>query len=249
MDPILFDFLYYKVIPPGEGIRWGIYITDHASAVAGSSSIAYIFNEIGWIIAIGFILLGFFLAAFSQVFIAIREISINTRAAIGMKSVFYKSLSFISKTIQWVGISFGVFGVLLLFASLTGIPQNTAYIYIDTSRSEIHICQVSRRVNEYRSAEKITSFEVERIYAPNPDYPQEAIEANMEGQVKFEVAIDIDGNVTDVQFISGNDIFKETVLATVCQWKYKPYRIYGDNVASPAKFVESYKFFLGNRGK
>lgn len=57
-----------------------------------------------------------------------------------------------------------------------------------------------------------------------PRYPQEALEKNLEGFVKFEVTISPQGDVTNVRVIKAEPpgVFEQAMIDAVKTWKYCP---------------------------
>ncbi len=56
-----------------------------------------------------------------------------------------------------------------------------------------------------------------------PQYPQEAKDQHIQGVVVMQVIIDKEGNVANVQLISGHPMLASAAIDAVKQWKYKPY--------------------------
>ncbi len=56
-----------------------------------------------------------------------------------------------------------------------------------------------------------------------PQYPQEAKDQRIQGVVVMRVIIDKEGNVADIQLISGHPLLAPAAVDAVKQWKYKPY--------------------------
>jgi len=64
----------------------------------------------------------------------------------------------------------------------------------------------------------------------NPVYPPEARDQHIQGVVVLAVKIDNEGNVYDVELISGHPLLAEAAIDAVRQWKYKPYLLNGEPV-------------------
>ena len=60
-----------------------------------------------------------------------------------------------------------------------------------------------------------------------PDYPPDAKQARIQGTVVLRVNIDKEGNVSNIQLISGHPILAPAAIGAVKQWKYKPYLLNG----------------------
>jgi TonB family protein len=61
----------------------------------------------------------------------------------------------------------------------------------------------------------------------NPHYPQEAKDQRIQGTVVLSVIVDKEGNVANIQLISGHPLFAPAAIEAVKQWKYKPYLVNG----------------------
>jgi TonB family protein len=56
-----------------------------------------------------------------------------------------------------------------------------------------------------------------------PQYPQEAKDQHIQGVVVMQVIVDKQGNVANIQLISGHPLLAPPAIDAVKQWKYKPY--------------------------
>ena len=61
-----------------------------------------------------------------------------------------------------------------------------------------------------------------------PEYPAEARKKRIEGKVTVKVLVDKIGNVEDVQFIHGPEMFKEAALAAARQYRFRPGKHQGE---------------------
>jgi TonB family protein len=64
----------------------------------------------------------------------------------------------------------------------------------------------------------------------NPLYPPEARDQHIQGVVVLGVKIDNEGNVYDVELISGHPLLADSAIDAVRQWKYKPYLLNGEPI-------------------
>lgn len=78
-----------------------------------------------------------------------------------------------------------------------------------------------------------------------PVYPTEAKEKGVEGEVEFEIIIDEQGEVADVQVLSGNAMLVSAAYEAVRQWRYKPVLLNG--VPIRAKTTLKVKFELDRK--
>jgi TonB family protein len=63
-----------------------------------------------------------------------------------------------------------------------------------------------------------------------PVYPPEAKKAKIQGAVVLSVVIGEDGNVKDIQVLSGPNELQQSSIDAVRQWRYKPYLLNGNPV-------------------
>jgi protein TonB len=60
-----------------------------------------------------------------------------------------------------------------------------------------------------------------------PRYPPEAKDQRIQGVVVMQVIINEDGNVSNIQLVSGHPVLAPAAIEAVKQWKYKPYKLNG----------------------
>jgi TonB family protein len=63
-----------------------------------------------------------------------------------------------------------------------------------------------------------------------PQYPQEAKDQGIQGVVVMKVTVDKEGNVENIQLMSGHPLLVPPAIEAVKQWKYKPYLVNGTPV-------------------
>jgi len=63
-----------------------------------------------------------------------------------------------------------------------------------------------------------------------PIYPPLAKQARIQGTVRFNVVINKDGTIQDIQVESGHPLLAEAALDAVRQWTYKPTLLNGEPV-------------------
>jgi TonB family protein len=67
------------------------------------------------------------------------------------------------------------------------------------------------------------STQLEVIKAPRPDYPAEATEKELQGQVWIKLLISETGDVEGAEIISGNPILAKAATDAMKKWKFKPF--------------------------
>jgi len=68
------------------------------------------------------------------------------------------------------------------------------------------------------------------IHRVDPIYPVLAKEARVQGDVVLQAIIDVNGNITNLQLISGHPMLVPSAIAAVKEWRYKPYLLNGNPV-------------------
>ena len=64
----------------------------------------------------------------------------------------------------------------------------------------------------------------------NPSYPALARQARIQGTVVLQAQISKDGNIENLQLVSGHPMLAPAAIEAVKQWKYKPYLLNGEPV-------------------
>ena len=64
----------------------------------------------------------------------------------------------------------------------------------------------------------------------NPTYPPLARQARIQGVVLLQAEISKEGNIVNLQLISGHPMLAPAAIDAVKQWKYKPYLLNGEPV-------------------
>lgn len=63
-----------------------------------------------------------------------------------------------------------------------------------------------------------------------PEYPADARAEHIQGEVQLKATIDKEGNVANLQLISGHPVLAPAAIEAVRQWKYRPYLLNGEAV-------------------
>jgi protein TonB len=63
-----------------------------------------------------------------------------------------------------------------------------------------------------------------------PEYPEAARRAHIQGSVVLETLINANGRVQQVSAVSGNPDLADAAMAAVRQWRYKPFTVDGKKV-------------------
>ncbi len=74
-----------------------------------------------------------------------------------------------------------------------------------------------------------------------PVYPRAAVQAHIQGAVDLMATISKDGNVTNIQAVSGDPLLKRAAADAVKQWKYKPYYLDGQAIEIQTQITVNFK--------
>jgi TonB family protein len=79
------------------------------------------------------------------------------------------------------------------------------------------------------------------ISAPvSPEYPVLAKQMNVQGSVVLQALVEKDGNIQEVQVLSGPDILSGAAVEAVKQWHFKPYYQDGEPVQSQVEITVNF---------
>lgn len=68
------------------------------------------------------------------------------------------------------------------------------------------------------------------LHKVQPQYPILARNARIQGEVVLKAVIDRDGNIQDLQLVSGHPLLVPAAIAAVKEWRYRPYLLNGQPV-------------------
>jgi len=70
-----------------------------------------------------------------------------------------------------------------------------------------------------------------------PAFPETARRMQLSGKVVVRATITKSGSVTGVQWVSGNELFRDNAVAAVKQWRYQPANLDGKPIESDLEIV------------
>jgi TonB family protein len=68
------------------------------------------------------------------------------------------------------------------------------------------------------------------LHKVQPEYPSDAKAQHIQGIAQFKAIIDKEGNVANLQLISGHPMLAPAAIDAVKQWKFRPYLLNGEPV-------------------
>ena len=79
-------------------------------------------------------------------------------------------------------------------------------------------------VSEARDRLSVAAITLQRVYAPDPEFPELAREQDLAGYVDLEFTVNPDGSVADVTVLKSRPagVFESSAVAAVSRWRYRP---------------------------
>ena len=74
-----------------------------------------------------------------------------------------------------------------------------------------------------------------------PDYPEQALQQQIQGSVVLEVHIGTDGGVQEVTLVSGQPLLTQASIDAVKQWRFKIHRVNGRPVEMQTRITLNYR--------
>src|SRR5271166_6157103 len=78
-----------------------------------------------------------------------------------------------------------------------------------------------------------------------PNYPQLAKQARIQGQLVLQAEISKEGMIQNLQLISGHPMLAPAAIEAVKQWRYKPYLLNGEPVAVETQVIVNFSLSGG----
>ncbi len=75
----------------------------------------------------------------------------------------------------------------------------------------------------------------------DPDYPEAARPANLQGVIVLDVVVGRDGSVLDMRALNGPEMLAEAAKDALRWWRFEPYRIEGQPVAVETTVAVEFK--------
>ena len=75
----------------------------------------------------------------------------------------------------------------------------------------------------------------------DPDYPEAARPAKLEGVIVLDVVVGRDGSVEDVRALNGPDVLAQAAMEALRWWRFEPYRVDGKPVVVETTVAVEFK--------
>jgi TonB family protein len=87
------------------------------------------------------------------------------------------------------------------------------------------------------------------LHRVEPEYPPQARQQQIQGQVVLEVRAGRDGAVQQVTLVSGQPVLAAAAIAAVKQWRFRPHLVNGHTVEMQARLTLNFKLSPDERGQ
>ncbi len=131
--------------------------------------------------------------------------------------------------------------VTMPFGSLkTGLPgsQSASYkseLQRKSKPSPSHPAGVRTAVSHGKGAVQMTGGDP--VYQPQPPYPEDARRSALSGAVELKFLVNTTGAVENIQLVRGDTRLAQAAIATVKQWKYRPFEVSGQPVTAESRAI------------
>lgn len=68
------------------------------------------------------------------------------------------------------------------------------------------------------------------VHKVQPEYPEKARKERVQGVVRLHIIVGTTGKVQELEFVSGPDLLKDSAMAAVRKWEYRPTLLNGKPV-------------------
>jgi TonB family protein len=75
------------------------------------------------------------------------------------------------------------------------------------------------------------------VYQPQPPYPEYAKRSALSGAVELKFLVNTKGAVENIQLVRGDTRLAQAAIATVKQWKYRPFEVSGQPVTTESRAI------------
>ena len=119
---------------------------------------------------------------------------------------------------------------LILAASTAAVGQDSNNADVSKPAPEVQRVRVSSGV--------ATRLLIKKV---QPNYPEEAKHAGIQGRVLLQAEISKDGAVQNLLLISGHPMLAQAAIEAVKKWKYKPYLLNRQPVAMETQIAVDFQ--------
>lgn len=79
------------------------------------------------------------------------------------------------------------------------------------------------------------------IHKAEPEYPEAAVKAKIEGKVVIEATTNTEGEVVEAKVLQGHPLLRQAAVEAIKQWKYEPYIVGGEKQSMQFTVIVSFR--------
>lgn len=131
------------------------------------------------------------------------------------------------------------------------VPEGKAAVLgFKDSEEKIYFLAFNRKTKEQSMAEKLGVKTIENprlLKYAEPEYPKEALEKEIAGEVVIMGQTDLEGNLAEMEVLKGHPLLVQVTKKALSQWKYAVWKL--DGVKKPMDFSMIFIFRLIGKTK
>ena len=131
------------------------------------------------------------------------------------------------------------------------VPEgNAAVLGFKDSEEKIYFLAFNRKTKEQSMAEKLGAKSIENpklLKFEEPEYPKEALEKEIHGEVVIIGRTDLEGNIAEMEILKGHPLLAQISKKALSRWKYAVWKV--DGVKKPMDFSMIFIFRLVGKTK
>lgn len=79
------------------------------------------------------------------------------------------------------------------------------------------------------------------LHRVEPDYPEKALQQQIQGPVELDVRIERNGSVQEAKLVTGQPLLADAAIAAVKQWRFRPHLVKGQAVEMQTKVTLNFR--------
>jgi TonB family protein len=131
------------------------------------------------------------------------------------------------------------------------VPEGKAAVLgFKDSEEKIYFLAFNRKTKAQSIAEKLGAKSIEApklLKIKEPEYPKEALEKEIHGEVVIIGRTDLEGNIAEMEVLKGHPLLTAVTKKALSQWKYSVWKV--DGVKKPMDFSMIFIFRLIGKTK
>ncbi|MEL6870828.1 MAG: energy transducer TonB [Pseudomonadota bacterium] len=104
-------------------------------------------------------------------------------------------------------------------------------VAVDSTAASTLEAVINRAYIEQATAETVSAAQLRRVSAVPPSYPRNALRRSLEGRVRVEFTVGVDGRTSEIEVVeTTSSVFNRSATQAVSEWIYEPREVRGEVV-------------------